>query len=77
MSAGPRGRPGVSFPLLADEDHAAAGAFGVWGEKTTYGKKYMGIIRSAFLISEDGTVQEAWYRISPAETVPSLLAALG
>ena len=68
---------GLGFPLLADEDHAVADAFGVWGEKSMYGKKYMGIIRSAFLISEDGTIQEAWYKISPAKTVPSVLAALG
>ena len=68
---------GFGFPLLADEDHAVAGAFGVWGEKSMYGKKDMGIIRSAFLISEDGTIQEAWYKISPAKTVPSVLAALG
>lgn len=68
---------GLGFPLLADEDHAVAVAFGVWGKKSMYGKKYMGIIRSAFLISEDGTVQAAWYKISPAKTVPSVLAALG
>lgn len=51
---------GLGFPLLADEDHAVAGAFGVWGEESMYGKKHMGIIRSAFLISEDGTIQGAW-----------------
>ena len=68
---------GLGFPLLADEDHGVAEAFGVWGEKSMYGKSYMGIIRSAFLISEDGTIQEAWYKISPAKTVPSVLAALG
>jgi len=66
----------LGFPLLADEDHSVADAFGVWGEKSMYGKKYMGIIRSAFLISEDGTIQEAWYKISPEKTVPSVLVAL-
>lgn len=66
----------LGFPLLADEDHAVADAFGVWGEKSMYGKKYMGIVRSAFLIGEDGTVQGAWYKISPAKTVPTVLAAL-
>jgi peroxiredoxin Q/BCP len=39
---------GLGFPLLADEDHAVATAFGVWGEKSMYGRKYMGIVRSAF-----------------------------
>ena len=68
---------GLGFPLLADQDHSVAEAFGVWGEKSMYGKKYMGIIRSAFLIDEEGTIQEAWYKISPANTVPYVLAELG
>ena len=68
---------GLGFPLLADEGHAVADDFGVWGEKSMYGKKYMGIVRSAFLVDEDGTIQEAWYKISPANTVPYVLAALG
>jgi peroxiredoxin Q/BCP len=66
----------LGFPLLADEDNAVAEAYGVWGEKSMYGKKYMGIIRSAFLIGADGTIQEAWYKISPKDTVPSVLASL-
>ena len=45
---------GLGFPLLADTDHAVAEAYGVWGEKSKYGKKYMGIIRSSFLIDEKG-----------------------
>lgn len=67
---------GLGFPLLADEDHAVAEAFGVWGEKSMYGKNYMGIIRSAFLIGEDGTIVDAWYKVSPKNTVPSVMAAL-
>ena len=67
----------LGFPLLADEDHAVAEAFGVWGEKSMYGKTYMGIVRSAFLIDERGTVQEAWYKVSPADTVPNVQQALG
>ena len=54
-----------------------AEAFGVWGEKSMYGKTYMGIVRSAFLIDERGTVQEAWYKVSPADTVPNVQQALG
>jgi peroxiredoxin Q/BCP len=67
---------GLGFPLLADEDHAVAEAYGVWGEKKNYGKTYMGIIRSAFLIDENGKLAEVWYKISPADTPKNLLAAL-
>jgi len=68
---------GLGFPLLSDEDHAVAEAYGAWGEKSMYGKKYMGIIRSAFLVDENGTVAEAWPKISPKDTPTKLLAALG
>jgi peroxiredoxin Q/BCP len=67
---------GLGFPLLSDPDHAVAEAFGVWKEKSMYGRKYMGIERSAFLIDEKGKIAEAWYRISPADTPKNLLAAL-
>lgn len=66
----------LGFPLLSDIDHTVAMAFGVWKEKSMYGKKYMGIERSAFLI-QDGIVLEAWYKISPADTPKNLLKALG
>src|SRR4026209_2638289 len=48
----------LGFPLLSDPDHAVADAYGAWGEKSMYGKKYMGIIRSAFVIDEKGKVVE-------------------
>ena len=67
----------LAFPLLSDPDHAVADAFGVWGEKSMYGKKYEGIIRSAFLIDEKGMIREAWYKVSPKDTVPKALQALG
>jgi thioredoxin-dependent peroxiredoxin len=67
----------LNFPLLSDGDHAAAEAYGVWGEKSLYGKKYFGIYRSSFLIDEKGRIAEAWYKVSPEETVPKALAALG
>jgi thioredoxin-dependent peroxiredoxin len=67
---------GLGFPLLADEDHAVAEAYGVWGEKKNYGKTYMGIIRSAFLVDEKGKLAQVWYKISPADTPKNLLAAL-
>jgi peroxiredoxin Q/BCP len=67
----------LGFPLLADEDHAVAEAFDVWTEKSMYGRKYMGILRSAFLIDEKGKVAEAWYKVSPKDTPANLLKALG
>jgi len=67
---------GLGFPLLADEDHSVAEAYGVWGEKSNYGRTYMGIIRSAFLIDEKGKLAKVWYKVSPKDTAPNLLAAL-
>jgi thioredoxin-dependent peroxiredoxin len=66
----------LGLTLASDEGRAALRAYGVWGEKSMYGKKYMGIIRSAFLIAEDGTVAEAWYKVKPKDTATNLLAAL-
>ena len=67
---------GLGFPLLADEDHAVAEAYGAWGEKSMYGKKYLGIIRSAFLVDEKGKIQEAWPKVSPKDTPANLLEAI-
>jgi peroxiredoxin Q/BCP len=67
---------GLGFPLLADEDHAVAEAYDVWAEKSMYGKKYFGIVRSAFLIDEKGKIAEAWYKVSPKDTVTNLLSSL-
>jgi peroxiredoxin Q/BCP len=67
---------GLGFPLLADEGHAVAEAYDVWREKSMYGKKYMGILRSAFLIDEAGRIERAWYNVKPAATATNLLAAL-
>jgi thioredoxin-dependent peroxiredoxin len=67
---------GLGFPLLSDPDHEVAEAFSVWKEKSMYGRKYMGIERSAFLVDSDGTIAEVWYKVSPADTPKNLLAAL-
>ena len=67
----------LGFPLLADTDNKVARAYKVWKKKSMYGREYMGIERSAFLIGTDGTVLEAWYKISPKDTPLKLLAALG
>jgi peroxiredoxin Q/BCP len=71
------GKFSLGFPLLADEDHAVAEAYGVWGEKAMYGRTYMGIIRSAFLIDAQGCIAQAWYKVAPEATVPAVDAALG
>ena len=68
---------GLGFPLLGDEKRDTIEAYGVWGEKTYSGRKYEGIIRSSFLIGEDGKVLEAWYGVKPDQTVPKAQAALG
>ena len=65
------------FTLLVDEDHAVAEAYGVWGEKSMYGKKYMGIIRSHFVIDEQGRIADAQVKVSPTDSVERALAALG
>jgi peroxiredoxin Q/BCP len=66
----------LGFLLLSDADHAIAEKYGVWVEKNTYGKKYMGVQRSAFLVDERGKVSHAWPKISPKDTPTNLLGAL-
>lgn len=66
----------LNFDLLSDIDHSVAEAYGVWKEKKNYGKTYMGIERSAFLIGADGSIRNAWYKISPKDTPARLLEAL-
>jgi peroxiredoxin Q/BCP len=67
----------LGFPLLSDVDHSVAEAYGVWAEKSMYGRKYMGIVRSAFLVDEKGRIEEAWYKVSPKDTPVKLKKALG
>ena len=67
----------LGFPLLADTENKVAKAYKVWKKKSMYGREYMGIERSAFLIDGNGVIIEAWYKISPIDTPLKLLAALG
>jgi peroxiredoxin Q/BCP len=67
---------GLGFPLLADEDHAVADAWGTWGPKTRAGVTVEGIIRSSFLVDEQGQIERAWYGVTPEDTVPNALSAL-
>jgi len=66
----------IGFPLLGDEDHAVSLAYDVWKEKSMYGKTYMGILRSAFLVDEEGRLAGVWYKISPKDTPLRLLEAI-
>lgn len=66
----------LPFRLLADEEHKVAELYGVWGEKSMYGKKYFGIVRSHFVIDEEGKIADVQYNVSPSVSVESALAAL-
>jgi len=63
----------LGFPLLSDRDHIAAQAYGAWGRKSMYGRKYMGIIRSVFIIDERGLILNVWYKINPGNTANEVL----
>lgn len=67
----------LPFPLLVDEDHAIAEAYGAWGEKTAYGRTSMGIIRSHFVIDEEGNIADTQYKVSPADSNERALQSLG
>ena len=66
----------LPFSLLVDSDHELANTYGVWGEKSMYGKTYMGIIRSHFVIDESGHIVDARYKISPKKSAVLAVAAL-
>ncbi len=66
----------LPFTLLVDSDHSIAVAYGAWGEKSMYGRKYMGIIRSHFIIDEQGRVADAQYKVSPKASVEKALRSL-
>jgi peroxiredoxin Q/BCP len=67
---------GFPFPLLADVDHKVAEAYGVWKEKSMYGRKYMGIERSTFLIGKDGKIRKVFSKVKPAGHAQEVLEAL-
>lgn len=66
----------LGFQLLSDTDHKVAEKYGAWGEKSVYGKKSMGIIRSSFLIDEKGKILGAWYKVKPEDTVSNAVELL-
>jgi peroxiredoxin Q/BCP len=65
----------LTFPLASDEDHKVAEAYGVWVEKSMYGKTYMGMERSSFLIGADGKVRKVWRKVKPEAHAAEVLAA--
>ena len=71
-----RERDALTLRLLSDPDRTVLSAYGAFGEKKMYGKVSQGIIRSAFLVGEDGNILQAWYKISPKDTPTNLLGAL-
>ncbi|MCA9937685.1 MAG: thioredoxin-dependent thiol peroxidase [Anaerolineales bacterium] len=64
-----RQKENLPYHLLSDPDHAAAEAYGVWGEKSLYGRKYMGIIRSHFVVDADGFLEDVQFKVSPKDSV--------
>jgi thioredoxin-dependent peroxiredoxin len=67
----------LPFTLLVDADHAICEAYGVWGEKSFMGKKYMGVTRSHVVIDEQGNLADVQIAVSPTDSVERALAALG
>ena len=65
----------LAFPLASDEDHTVAEAYGVWVEKSMYGKTYMGMERSSFLVGADGRIVKIWRKVKPAEHAAQVLEA--
>jgi peroxiredoxin Q/BCP len=75
-----RDKYSLNFPLLSDQDHQVSEAYGVWKEKSMYGRKYWGIERSTFIIDENGVVVDVWRKVKPkghADRVQDVLGAGG
>jgi peroxiredoxin Q/BCP len=66
---------GLEFPLASDPEHKTAEAYGVWVEKSMYGKKYMGMERSSFLVAADGKIVKIWRKVKPEAHAAEVLAA--
>jgi thioredoxin-dependent peroxiredoxin len=71
------GKYGLDFTLLADADHAVAEAYGAWGERSMYGRKFMGVIRSTFIVGPDGKVAKVFPKVQPKKHDDLVLKALG
>jgi thioredoxin-dependent peroxiredoxin len=69
-------KQGLNFPLLSDPDHKALDAYGVWAEKSLYGRKFMGIVRTTFVIDGKGVIRKVFPKVSVKGHVDEVLAAL-
>lgn len=72
-----KAKENLPYDLLSDPDHSTLDAWGVWGEKSMYGKKYMGVIRSHWVIDENGVIIDEQIKISPSKSVEKAVKALG
>ena len=63
----------LNFPLISDTDHQVVEAYGVWKEKSMYGKKYMGIVRTTFLIDEDGMIEKIIEKVNTEQHTNQIL----
>ncbi|WP_206930991.1 thioredoxin-dependent thiol peroxidase [Roseococcus thiosulfatophilus] len=66
---------GLEFPLASDADQKVAGAYGTWVEKSMYGKKYMGMERTSFLVGADGTIKAIWRKVKPEAHAAQVMEA--
>jgi peroxiredoxin Q/BCP len=71
-----RAKYGIGFPLLSDPDHSVMERYGAWGAKTMYGKQTTGVIRSTFLVDEQGKVERAWYNVKADGHAEKVLAEI-
>jgi thioredoxin-dependent peroxiredoxin len=71
-----RGKYGLQFPLLTDADHTVMDAWGAWGEKTRYGRTSVGVLRSTFLVDEQGHIERAWHNVKADGHAATVLAQL-
>lgn len=71
-----KAKENLPYPLLSDPDHQVAEAYGVWGEKKMYGRSYMGIIRSHFIIDAEGNIEDVQFKVSPKNSISRAVAAL-
>ena len=71
-----RNKYGLRFPLLTDADHTVMDTWGAWGEKTLYGRTSVGVLRSTFLLDEDGRVERAWHNVKADGHAASVLTQL-
>jgi peroxiredoxin Q/BCP len=66
----------LPYTLIADEDHAIAEAYGVWGEKTNFGRKYMGVLRTTYIVDPDGRIAQVFEKVKPENHAEEVAEAL-